>query len=543
MPDFDTTKELTTLLEKSSGAPLLFVGSGVPRRYLDIPTWDSLLERFATKYLPDKYGFYKSAADNDLAKTASLMADAFHPIWWKDGAFAEQREAYSGKEPRKQDPFKIALAASVSPKPYTIGSNRVLDEEIQHFKSVRVASIVTTNWDSLLEELFPTYERRVGSNEILSSSFDSLAEIYKIHGSADDPLSLVVTKEDYASFKRRWPYITAKLLTFFVEYPVVFLGYSLSDSNVQEVLEDVFSALDISQVKMLQDRLILIQRESDKGKWGSTVSYVQANDHKVPITVLNTDDFAGVYRAMAEARIKFPTRVLRLLKEQVYELVKESEPTGRLAVVGLDNDVDLEKVDVVIGVGLSSAIGRKGYQVIRTRDLLADVIRDDGKFDPKAVVEQVLPREKTGNRRYVPVFKYLRGGGFKPFGTHDVPSKLRVPGDRKSFDPPEQIQRSYSAKAKALKTFAKIASEPPEEAIFEFLTTPSDGQDVKVLQAFLAKHWEPLMASAKPNVKTYTGALVCLYDWLAFGPTAPSGAGDPKPVAVVRDGGEVKPHR
>jgi hypothetical protein len=64
----------------------------------------------------------------------------------------------------------------------------------------------------------------------------------------------------------------------------------------------------------------------------------------------------------------FPAKLLRQLKEQVYELVLEDEPKGRLHVLPLESDADLSNVEVVFGVG---AIARlRSYAGLRREDLV-----------------------------------------------------------------------------------------------------------------------------------------------------------------------------
>lgn len=49
-------KEIAKLLAGSSALPVLFIGSGLTRRYLDLPNWEGLLRKFCVKPFEYYYG-------------------------------------------------------------------------------------------------------------------------------------------------------------------------------------------------------------------------------------------------------------------------------------------------------------------------------------------------------------------------------------------------------------------------------------------------------------------------------------------------------
>ena len=117
--------------------------------------------------------------------------------------------------------------------------------EAEAFCAIRPHAIVTTNYDQLIEKVLPDYQPVLGDG-LISAPFASIGEIYKIHGSVDKPSSLILTDPDYKRFGLKRKYLTAKLLTFFVEHPIVFVGYSVEDENIRRILEDLDEALNIS---------------------------------------------------------------------------------------------------------------------------------------------------------------------------------------------------------------------------------------------------------------------------------------------------------
>ncbi|MGV7473644.1 SIR2 family protein, partial [Mycobacterium kansasii] len=64
---------------------------------------------------------------------------------------------------------------------------RALRSEVDALRNAKVDAIITTNYDPFLETVFPDYRVFVGQDELVFSDPTGIAEIYKIHGSLDDP--------------------------------------------------------------------------------------------------------------------------------------------------------------------------------------------------------------------------------------------------------------------------------------------------------------------------------------------------------------------
>lgn len=48
--------------------------------------------------------------------------------------------------------------------------------------------------------------------------------VCKIHGSFNDPGSIIITEEDYEKFNTRHELIRAQLLSLFIHNPIIFMG-------------------------------------------------------------------------------------------------------------------------------------------------------------------------------------------------------------------------------------------------------------------------------------------------------------------------------
>ena len=342
-------------LRKFPTSPFLFIGSGLSRRYLRLPTWKSLLETICDKLkLPKPFEYYYSNAQQTFPMIASLIGKDFNDMWWTSDEYLESRHKYQSLAKSPWSPIKFEISKFI--ESYGMEATDVSDEfdkEIALLKKAVIDGVITTNWDMLIESLFPDFVSFIGQEQLMFSEIFAVGELYKIHGSVTDPETLILTKDDYDEFHDRYSYLAAKLLTIFVEHPIVFLGYSLDDYNVQLLLKAILKCLSKEKVERLRDRLIFCQWNPMAKKTEMTDSTILISETLIPIKLISMSTFTDVYSVLADNKKRLPVKVLRQMKGMVHDFVKSSDPKSRVFVSDdLDALESAHDVQFVYGVGL-----------------------------------------------------------------------------------------------------------------------------------------------------------------------------------------------
>ncbi|MBD8102487.1 SIR2 family protein [Plantibacter sp. CFBP 8775] len=513
--------DLYAHLAKFETAPFLFVGSGLSRRYLATDDWMGLLRRFAEK---TDYPFerYRADASRDTGRMASAIAARFNSTWWESDDYVASRNKFPDPE-TGQSPLKIEVAKYLAQAVDSVPQSGPLAEELELLKDAIVEGVITTNYDTLLEKLFPTFTVYAGQDELLFNNSYGVGEIFKIHGSAKLPESIILTTEDFLRFNQRNKYLAAKLLTIFVEHPIVFLGYSLSDPNIQEILLNIAEVLTADNLSKLQNRLIFVQWSSEPQAGELIHTFHSVNGNAIPIISVPVSSFEGVFRALRRLKPRLPASVLRRVKEQVYELVSTSESKGTLLVRDIDDDVDPSQVEIVIGVGVRQKLALEGLVGWDRKHVMFETLEHNLAGNREAmetVAREVLPQHLSGTTN-CSVYYYLAGAGRlgslgavgDSDGLHErVMSRVQ---SAVAYLRPSNFPRKYRLLAERYETFEALTMDQDRQTSLQVLQVIDlQKVDDEHLRGYLRGNYEET-PEGKPT--TLWAKAVCIYDAVAFG--------------------------
>jgi hypothetical protein len=399
--------DIAEVLASAKCQPILFVGSGFTKRYAGGPNWEELLTKLAAACpLIDKdFAYYKQTYAS-LQKIGSVFTDLYREWAWTKGR-SEFPDGYFTVD-APADIFikhKIAeLLMGLGPNVKGSYGSAELDAEIEAFKNISAHAVVTTNYDEVIEPLFPDYERVIGQR-ILRQGYLSIGEIFKIHGCRSEPASIVVNEADYKRFDDDHKYLSAKLLTYFIEHPLVFIGYRAEDPNIKAILYDVDRMVG-AEFQLVPNIYIVewISKLDDKSYPARDKVISIAPDVNIRIKSISASSFEWVFKAFGQAGNleKINTKLLRALMARSVELVRSNIPkkhveidfqqlqhaveTGEtfaklFGVTSISNpsQVNLDYKYALTGVGQ-----QLGFKTWHKADDLIAVLKDQSGFDMKA---------------------------------------------------------------------------------------------------------------------------------------------------------------
>jgi hypothetical protein len=404
-------KSLNEHFKKFTASPFLFVGSGMSRRYLGAENWEELLKRFC-ELLGDNYTRVRSQADGDLTQIASILAKSYSDKWWDSDIKGDKEERYSDQLLKKDSPIKVEISDYL--KTIHQDTNEEYKQEIELLTSSKIDGIITTNWDLFLESIFDEFSVFIGQEGLFSSRNHGIAEIYKIHGCASEPNSLILTSEDYALFRKKNPYLSSKLLTIFIEHPIIFLGYSLTDPHILEILEEIVECFPASKMDALKENIVFVEWCSDSEEPTITESIILKT---LPVKLIRANSYIDIFEVLSESKRRIPAHIFRQIKDELYELVITNDPKGKLYVKNADDFDGAEgQQDFVVGYGAISevnkleAVAKQGIVGVNREDIVRDIIFDNGGYQAADVISDAFPNLMKGPVN-IPMYKYLNVAG------------------------------------------------------------------------------------------------------------------------------------
>lgn len=340
---------------------------------------------------------------------------------------------------------------------------------------------------------------------------------------------MVLTAEYYSDFKTKNPYLAAKLITIFIEHPVIFIVYSINDPHISDLIFSIASCLGDDKLNKFSENLIFLQRSKGEEPSQEKVNFNRGGK-SISATLIKTDNFSDVYRCISRVKRKIPARILRYCKEQMFELVRSASPEQKMAVLDIEDIDEKEDIEFVVGVGVASRvdaleksendadIGASGYVGLERRDLFRNLVFGANDLDAEQVLRSTLAKACRGNSTFNPIYKYLSEIGIDSEAELEksdyesakiVFSRMKGKSLRPNHEYSSTFLRLHSGK-----TGQEILESVGYQKAAIFLSLlDHDKMDLDWLQGYLQDHFE--MEFSDPY-STAFNKLMCLYDKLRY---------------------------
>lgn len=416
------SKCIQSLINKGR-IPLLFVGSGLSKRYLkNYPSWNELIS-----YVAKTIGVSESqllAMQQEI--TDSTPSESIGVINAKIGSkltkvFREKvingeinlESIFSDEEINiiKRDKITfVKMLISKKLSSYETTDNPKYLSELTELKKLQanIGAVVTTNYDKFLEnEIFNNFDVFVEQSQYYMTECTGIGEIYKIHGSVSSPNSIIFNWEDYKNFEDNLKVVAAKLLNLSLEYPIIFIGYSLEDENILKILNTLVDSLTEEQIDILSKNLIYVE-------WKKSEEYLRENEKSInkdgknlKLTCITTDNYFVLYKHLQKfIPAEKPERV-RKYKKMIQQLILNNNK-GVASIIANDN---LDKLNsegkLVIAFGEMNTFAHEGVIGIKTEDLIKWVLEQKNDITQdlaNSIFKDFYLTTKVAAGHYVPMF-------------------------------------------------------------------------------------------------------------------------------------------
>lgn len=517
------SKTLDDVVMQFNTTPFLFIGSGMTRRYCNLPDWESLLRIFAARISDDSfsYTYYENKAKSMNCKVglfpqiAELIENDFNDLWFSQPTKRNLDEYYLNTVSQGTSPFKAEIAMYIKNNSHIVSVYAEEINKLNHISKKSVSGVITTNYDLFLESTLDDYKKYVGQEELLFSTIQGIAETYKIHGSIENPNSIIINKEDYMLFEEKSAYLAAKLMTIFMEYPIIFLGYSLNDSNVQKVIHSIVNCLSTENLEKLQKRFVFVE-------YINGIKEVEISPHTMSIdnkilymTKISISDFSLLYDSLGKKKSKLPVKLLRKFRQELYTYTISNSPTANIRVANMD-DGRLDDDEMVMSIGRMSDFGLKGLSGLSGNEWYRNVILNDLDFSADELLQYAFPKLAKQNSTRLPIFKFLS----KAQNTYSDVQNL---AEKTEFDTiiSESIKngRSLLGAYTSVKEIWKCEKYNLPKATLLIAHLPQNQIDIddleRILYGLFSDNRE-LLETSSANLKTNVRRLIRIYDCLKY---------------------------
>lgn len=281
----------------------VFVGSAVSYDS-NLPSWGNLIT------------VMKNALENPRISDYLKVAEHFYLQYGRNTYYSKINEFFpSGSQPNLLHELIIGL------KP-------------QH--------IITTNWDNLLEKAIENsgelYFKVASDHELASSPSSQL--LVKMHGDLSHR-NIIFKESDYLSYSDKFPLIENFIKSLFSTHVVLFIGYSISDYNLNQILSWIRSrtqdappsftiltenTITLSELNYLREKgvyTLLREEYADSSVKFGGLSIKSAGVAKTlknithPENIETADILAEILSDVSNWKIVYPNTLVQLIKDRL----------------------------------------------------------------------------------------------------------------------------------------------------------------------------------------------------------------------------------
>ena len=317
-------------------------------------------------------------------------------------------------------------------------------------------------------------------------------------------------------FDKNSAYLAAKLMTIFMEYPIIFMGYSIGDSNIQNIIKSIVNCLDEEQVKLLEDRFVFVEYDCWLAGAEVTPYTIMVDDKPLVMRKVALEDFMLLYEALEKKKAKLPVKILRRFKQELYEYTITNMPTANLRVAALDDD-RVGDDDLVLAIGKASEFGLKGLSGLESNEWYRDIVLGDIEFSADDLLEYAFSKLIKQNSGKLPVNKYLmmaeknhpNAKEFAEKQNFDSIISQTIKKNRKALGEYQSVAQIWNREEESLERATRLISHLEEKQI-----------DVDELETVLRKLFErdaDILQNAQIQIRTNIRRLIMIYDYLKWG--------------------------
>lgn len=387
--------------------PVIFVGTGISRRYLkNSYGWEELLEKASFDLTEDKKFFldlkHECYSGNKylFERIGSKLEDEFDKRLKnkRNGKLENINDSfyeYSQKNIHTSR-FKVYIANILSDLQF----RENMEDEINEFKKIRknIGSVITTNYDCLIENIFE-FEPLVGNDILLSNPYGS---VYKIHGCVNHPDKIIITEQDYGTFNNKYELIRAQLLSLFIHNPIIFIGYSISDNNVKSILKTIFSYVDYNSElsEKIRNNFLLVEYVSNSSNLEVVEHDIDIeNLPTIRINKIKTDNFIGIYQEISQLILPISAMDIR----KVQNVVKDIYSGGEIRVNITESLDDLSNSDKILVIGSKKTIQ---YEFQTKSEMIKNYFNIIDEYNSQLV--ELINKQKIQKTEYFPIFGFYK---------------------------------------------------------------------------------------------------------------------------------------